>query len=404
MLIKLIILEEILKGGIRIKKKLLILIIFSITVLLFTSYGFAENNTENSKQITKKENTIQKNTKLNNENKNVKTAENNNDTKQKTNIQVTSNKTFHIGKSENIIVKVLDDENKSVTKGKVVIKVNNNSIGSGHLQNGTFTTEYNYTGCRNSFNLSVIYGDNNKYFESRYNEIINVEKIHPKLEIVNSSMVIDPSYGLIVHIKGSNPDGSPLTGRMFMKINGKTFISHENVPFYRGFENGTVTFEVLHSLIPYAAREYYNITFIYDEITVYARTNISAMFKYERARLNITLDKISVLENNTISVSGKIKTKVGLQNLNKFQVSKVCLKIDDKTLRDSNNKPIYTNLNLEYDAVNEDNEIIWVIEDFYFTLDMPIPSLRKNTHNLMLCVSDTSFIHGTRVSAPFVVS
>ena len=203
-------------GGVTIKKKLLVLIIFSITVLLFTSYSFAENNAETPKEIVKKE-SIQENNKIINDNNNLKTVKSNNATKQKTNIKVTSNKTFKIGKRENITVKVFDEKNKSVTTGKVVVKVNNNSIGYGRLVNGTFTTEYLYEGYRNSFDLSVIYGNNNKYYESRYNETFKVQKLLPKLEIVNSSMVIDPVDGLKVQIKGTDPNGKPMLGRMFMK-------------------------------------------------------------------------------------------------------------------------------------------------------------------------------------------
>lgn len=373
--------------------------IISVTVLLFTSCSFAENNTENPKEVIKKENNQVNNEQIKYDDNTVKKAtENNNKTKQKTKIQLVSNKTFQLDKSNKIVLKITDEQDKIVTKGKVVVKVNENSISSGYVENGTYTTEYTYSGSSNNFALSVIYGENNKYQESKYNEKMLVKKAQPKLTIVNSSYVINPADGLKVHIKAEEK----MIARMFIKINGKTFISHENVPFYRGFEGDTLTFEVLHSLIPYAAREYYNVTFVLPETSVYERTTISAIFKYERAKVNITIDNNVSTSSNTLTFSGKVNTKVALQN--KFGIDKVCVKIDGKTLSDAKNKAIYTPLNLIFEKIDLKTGMFKkYLEDFNFSLSLPVPKLSKGVHTLTLCTAETRYVHGTRTSFEFKV-
>ena len=201
----------------------------------------------------------------------------NNDEKMKSTTILVGDYEIYSGGLLTMTGKVVDSNQKLVNGGKVVFKLNGNTMDSVRVRNGTFEFKkvINNFGGR-IYELTFVYGVENLYDRSEANRVLLVtNKELPKV-IVNASDVAGYA-GEEVSIKGTVTDefGNPINrNNLIIKINGKT-IMDGSLPLYYSTINGT--FEDILLIPNYSAKAY-------ELQYVYLQTD-----KYERYELNKTL-------------------------------------------------------------------------------------------------------------------
>lgn len=191
------------------------------------------------------------------------------------------------GQKTNITAIITDELGQPVTNGKVVFKINgktlkddNNKIIYVKVVNGTAILEYTLPENWANKNLTIqaVYSGSAKYESSRsQQEQINITKISPTLKIeTDNEIKVGETRNITVKVL--NTPTTLNTGKIVLKINGKTLKDENNKVIYLTVKDGQVTFEV--SFASYKPKTY----------------TISAIFidnQYERIEdnVNVTLTR-----------------------------------------------------------------------------------------------------------------
>ena len=203
---------------------------------------------------------------------------------------------------------VNDKKNNPITKGRIVIKLNDKTIKSDIYLNNSNKFNYTYKIPENftskKYKITYIYISNNEYARSEQIKTLSILKKVPKITVNN----ISAYAGQKILLKGKIKDnmGKPISkGHIFIKINKKT-INSKITPNKNGYFRYKYT-------IPNSLSKKYNITYIYTENNQYKRNQSITTLTIKKQSSKITVNNITNYQNKTarlsINITG-VKTKI----------------------------------------------------------------------------------------------
>ncbi|AWX32272.1 Ig-like domain-containing protein [Methanosphaera sp. BMS] len=229
----------------------------------------------------------------------------------------------------------VSDKNDNYLKNiNVVIIIKNKQIQTTTNNEGMFTAEYTPTKIGEHVVRATIVDDN--YLEESVETTFNSEKVETTTVINTVRVNENLEANLTASIIDSNNNIVP-SGKLVFKINGKTIKDENNKVFYIKIADG-------QAVLPY--------TFTQDDID--NNVSISAVFSGssnyysstsqktyilfdDMHESTLTTSDITVYAGETVTFTAKV-TDYG-ENIN---AGKVVFKINGKTIKDENNKVIYS--------------------------------------------------------------
>ena len=284
-----------------------------------------KQNNINSKQTTlkndsNKENSINsKNVNTSVKDKSLKQSEN---TTNLTKVRVVADDiTTHPGNNVNISGYVVDEHNKTVSTGKLFIKINGDTYTSCIIKDNKFNCTYRIPNLNAGiYKLQYVYLQNSKYARSELNKTLNITNNLFNVRVVANSITAHP--GDNVTFNGYVVDEFNKTvpvGKLFIKVNGKT---HTSCIIEDNKFNCTYR-------IPNLKTGVYKLQYVYLQNSKYARYELNKT-------LNITnnLFNVRVVANSITAHPGDNVTFNGyvVDEFNKtVPVGKLFIKVNGKT-------------------------------------------------------------------------
>ena len=240
---------------------------------------------------------------------------------------VAGNIAAHPGDSVNVNGYVLDEHNKVVPYGKIVIKLN----GKTHLISNITNNKINYTYTipnyeAKKYNLQYVYVANDKYDRYELNKTLiinNDEKMKSTTILVGDYEIY--SGGLLT-MTGKVVDSNQKLvngGNILYKLNGNTV---EFVPVI----NGTFEFKkVIHNM----GLKNYELTFAYGLIGLYDRSEANRILSITNkedplTKVIINASDITCYAGGGVSVKGTVKDEFG----HPLNSGSIIIKINGKTV------------------------------------------------------------------------
>ena len=133
----------------------------------------------------------------------------------------------------NLTAIITDERNQRVNTGLVRFKINGITIkqtikvrnGVALLENYVIPEHYRGP----TYNLSLVYGENNLYFSNRNYSIITLEKQESDIDITNTTFIRGENFTVHAYIYSKVTNQSAATGKAIVKINRKTVSEVMNV-------------------------------------------------------------------------------------------------------------------------------------------------------------------------------
>ena len=240
---------------------------------------------------------------------------------------VAGNIAAHPGDSVNVNGYVLDEHNKVVPYGKIVIKLN----GKTHLISNITNNKINYTYTipnyeAKKYNLQYVYVANDKYDRYELNKTLiinNDEKMKSTTILVDDSETYN---GGLLTMTGKVVDSNQKLvngGNILYKLNGNTV---EFVPVI----NGTFEFKkVIHNM----GLKNYELTFAYGLIGLYDRSEANRILSITNkedplTKVIINASDITCYAGGGVSVKGTVKDEFG----HPLNSGSIIIKINGKTV------------------------------------------------------------------------
>lgn len=211
----------------------------------------------------------------------------------------------------------------SITEGKVVFKINGNTIGSANVNGGVASLTYKLDDMiPKNYTLTVKYGENSEYLESSASTTLTLLKHNSKITINNESVITRNTVKLTANVIDTDSGNKAQSGKVAFKINGKT-IGYANV------SEGKVSLSYLTTKL---SAKTYNIT------ATYGGNNLLNSDISEKGYLKVsaipTKMKVDSISGYSKSVVLKA-TIVEKNNSNYLPTGIVVFKINDKTIGNS---------------------------------------------------------------------
>lgn len=240
---------------------------------------------------------------------------------------VAGNIAAHPGDSVNVNGYVLDEHNKVVPYGKIVIKLN----GKTHLISNITNNKINYTYTipnyeAKKYNLQYVYVANDKYDRYELNKTLiinNDEKMKSTTILVDD---FETYNGGLLTMTGKVVDSNQKLvngGNILYKLNGNTV---EFVPVI----NGTFEFKkVIHNM----GLKNYELTFAYGLIGLYDRSEANRILSITNkedplTKVIINASDITCYAGGGVSVKGTVKDEFG----HPLNSGSIIIKINGKTV------------------------------------------------------------------------
>ena len=233
-----------------------------------------KQNNINSKQTTLKNNSNKENS-INSKNVNTsvkdKSLKQSEDTNNLTNVRVVAGDiTTHPGDNVNISGYVVDEHNKTVSIGKLFIKINGNTYTSCIIEDNKFNCKYSIPNWNKGvYKLQYVYLQNSKYARYELNKTLTLPNKLVNVKIVAGDIAAHP--GDSVNVNGYVLDEHNKVvpyGKIVIKLNGKTHL-------ISNITNNKINYT--YTIPNYEAKKY-NLQYVYV-----------ANDKYDRYELNKTL-------------------------------------------------------------------------------------------------------------------
>ena len=321
-----------------------------------------KQNNINSKQTTlkndsNKENSINsKNVNTSVKDKSLKQSENTNNL---TKVRVVANSiTAHPGNNVNISGYVVDEHNKTVSTGKLFIKINGDTYTSCIIKDNKFNCTYRIPNLNAGiYKLQYVYLQNSKYARSELNKTLNITNNLFNVRVVANSITVHP--GDNVTFNGYVVDEFNKTvpvGKLFIKINGNTYTSciiEDN------------KFNCTYS-IPNWNKGVYKLQYVYLQNSKYARYELNKTLTLPNKLVNVKIvaGNIAAHPGDKVNVNGYV-----LDEHNKVvPYGKIVIKLNGKTHLISNitnNKINYTYTIPNYEAKKYNLQYVYVANDKY---------------------------------------
>ena len=321
-----------------------------------------KQNNINSKQTTlkndsNKENSINsKNVNTSVKDKSLKQSENTNNL---TNVRVVAGDiTTHPGNNVNISGYVVDEHNKTVSIGKLFIKINGDTYTSCIIKDNKFNCTYRIPNLNAGiYKLQYVYLQNSKYARYELNKTLNITNNLFNVRVVANSVSAYPGDNVTFNgyvVDEYNRIVS--TGKLFIKINGNTYTSciiEDN------------KFNCTYS-IPNWNKGVYKLQYVYLQNSKYARYELNKTLTLPNKLVNVKIvaGNIAAHPGDKVNVNGYV-----LDEHNKVvPYGKIVIKLNGKTHLISNitnNKINYTYTIPNYEAKKYNLQYVYVANDKY---------------------------------------
>ena len=321
-----------------------------------------KQNNINSKQTTlkndsNKENSINsKNVNTSVKDKSLKQSENTNNL---TKVRVVAGDiTTHPGNNVNISGYVVDEHNKTVSIGKLFIKINGDTYTSCIIKDNKFNCTYRIPNLNAGiYKLQYVYLQNSKYARYELNKTLNITNNLFNVRVVANSVSAYPGDNVTFNgyvVDEYNRIVS--TGKLFIKINGNTYTSciiEDN------------KFNCTYS-IPNWNKGVYKLQYVYLQNSKYARYELNKTLTLPNKLVNVKIvaGNIAAHPGDKVNVNGYV-----LDEHNKVvPYGKIVIKLNGKTHLISNitnNKINYTYTIPNYEAKKYNLQYVYVANDKY---------------------------------------
>ena len=321
-----------------------------------------KQNNINSKQTTlkndsNKENSINsKNVNTSVKDKSLKQSENTNNL---TKVRVVADDiTTHPGNNVNISGYVVDEHNKTVSIGKLFIKINGDTYTSCIIKDNKFNCTYRIPNLNAGiYKLQYVYLQNSKYARYELNKTLNITNNLFNVRVVANSITAHPGDNVTFNgyvVDEYNRIVS--TGKLFIKINGNTYTSciiEDN------------KFNCTYS-IPNWNKGVYKLQYVYLQNSKYARYELNKTLTLPNKLVNVKIvaGNIAAHPGDKVNVNGYV-----LDEHNKVvPYGKIVIKLNGKTHLISNitnNKINYTYTIPNYEAEKYNLQYVYVANDKY---------------------------------------
>ena len=321
-----------------------------------------KQNNINSKQTTlkndsNKENSINsKNVNTSVKDKSLKQSENTNNL---INVRVVANSiTAHPGDNVTFNGYVVDEFNKTVSVGKLFIKINGDTYTSCIIEDNKFNCTYRIPNLKTGvYKLQYVYLQNSKYARYELNKTLNITNNLFNVRVVANSVSAYPGDNVTFNgyvVDEYNRIVS--TGKLFIKINGNTYTSciiEDN------------KFNCTYS-IPNWNKGVYKLQYVYLQNSKYARYELNKTLTLPNKLVNVKIvaGNIAAHPGDKVNVNGYV-----LDEHNKVvPYGKIVIKLNGKTHLISNitnNKINYTYTIPNYEAKKYNLQYVYVANDKY---------------------------------------
>lgn len=132
---------------------------------------------------------------------------------------------------ENMAFKVKDMDNNPIS-GKVTVKLNDKTFIMGHVVNGLFSEKIDFSNLRNkAYNMTVLFAGNKKcnpsstsvkLFVKQDKKFLRANKMDSKIDL--KDFTVKKGAKKRVEFTVTDENGEPVSGKVVMKINKKTFL------------------------------------------------------------------------------------------------------------------------------------------------------------------------------------
>ena len=275
------------------------------------------------------------------------------------NVRVVANSiTAHPGDNVTFNGYVVDEFNKTVSVGKLFIKINGDTYTSCIIEDNKFNCTYRIPNLKTGvYKLQYVYLQNSKYARYELNKTLNITNNLFNVRVVANSITAHP--GDNVTFNGYVVDEFNKTvsvGKLFIKINGDTYTSCiiEDNKFNCTYR------------IPNLKTGVYKLQYVYLQNSKYARYELNKTLTLPNKLVNVKIvaGNIAAHPGDKVNVNGYV-----LDEHNKVvPYGKIVIKLNGKTHLISNitnNKINYTYTIPNYEAKKYNLQYVYVANDKY---------------------------------------
>ncbi|WP_329995325.1 hypothetical protein [Methanosphaera stadtmanae] len=275
------------------------------------------------------------------------------------NVRVVANSiTAHPGDNVTFNGYVVDEFNKTVSVGKLFIKINGDTYTSCIIEDNKFNCTYRIPNLKTGvYKLQYVYLQNSKYARYELNKTLNITNNLFNVRVVANSVSAYPGDNVTFNgyvVDEYNRIVS--TGKLFIKINGNTYTSciiEDN------------KFNCTYS-IPNWNKGVYKLQYVYLQNSKYARYELNKTLTLPNKLVNVKIvaGNIAAHPGDKVNVNGYV-----LDEHNKVvPYGKIVIKLNCKTHLISNitnNKINYTYTIPNYEAKKYNLQYVYVANDKY---------------------------------------
>ena len=275
------------------------------------------------------------------------------------NVRVVANSiTAHPGDNVTFNGYVVDEFNKTVSVGKLFIKINGDTYTSCIIEDNKFNCTYRIPNLKTGvYKLQYVYLQNSKYARYELNKTLNITNNLFNVRVVANSVSAYPGDNVTFNgyvVDEYNRIVS--TGKLFIKINGNTYTSciiEDN------------KFNCTYS-IPNWNKGVYKLQYVYLQNSKYARYELNKTLTLPNKLVNVKIvaGNIAAHPGDSVNVNGYV-----LDEHNKVvPYGKIVIKLNGKTHLISNitnNKINYTYTIPNYEAKKYNLQYVYVANDKY---------------------------------------
>ncbi|WP_323737584.1 hypothetical protein PXD04_11105 (plasmid) [Methanosphaera sp. ISO3-F5] len=242
-----------------------------------------------------------------------------------------------IGEITTITANIKDTNNKAVTGGRVIFKVNGKTLKDetgntlyAEVKDGTASINYKVQSVwmKNTTYIEAVYSETEKYNTTRTKQtgILNISKGKAKITLDKKTITAKAGQTITLRAKIIDANGNRINNdKVVFKINGKTLKDKNGNTLYAKVKDGEA---VLEYTIPstYSAKTY-TLTAVFGG-NYYQRTETNGSIKLEKKAVLITPDSITT-KNKKTTIKATITDETG-----KLLVTstKLAFKVNGKTI------------------------------------------------------------------------
>ena len=275
------------------------------------------------------------------------------------NVRVVANSiTAHPGDNVTFNGYVVDEFNKTVSVGKLFIKINGDTYTSCIIEDNKFNCTYRIPNLKTGvYKLQYVYLQNSKYARYELNKTLNITNNLFNVRVVANSVSAYPGDNVTFNgyvVDEYNRIVS--TGKLFIKINGNTYTSciiEDN------------KFNCTYS-IPNWNKGVYKLQYVYLQNSKYARYELNKTLTLPNKLVNVKIvaGNIAAHPGDSVNINGYV-----LDEYNKVvPYGKFVIKLNGKThiiTNITNNKINYTYTIPNYEAKKYNLQYVYVANDKY---------------------------------------